>query len=353
MEQYCHLKTYEIILTTKSPLFIGSGKEYSKKEYYYYEKNKIVHIINNHTMFSMLISYNLVDEYERYMINRPDEYLHEFLKDCRFTKAHINAMTDYQINIGNAIFEDKSLSSIMQFIRNTKMQPYVPGSSLKGCLRTAILWQLISENNSIDKNQSAKDIEAYYLNTLKYNIKKQKDAVNSVMRGISISDSMPIDNKNMVLAKKDDVSKSGNINTINTIRESVAPETKIRFILTIDESFCTYINADFIRKAVSNYWKYYKNTFISLFHLPNSAVSANFPNCIVLGGGSGYFGKNIMYPLYGKKLAVEKVSEIMQHKFKNHKHEIDIQYGISPRKLKYTKFNSKFYHYGVCNFEIR
>ncbi len=355
MNQSEHLKTYKLTLLTKAPLFIGSGQKYNKKEYYFDSQQKRAIFINTKKFFSLLSEKKLLDKYEQYIYWREDIDLKGFLDENGIYAQKIQEIKDYDLNTGNAIDKNHSLAEVHQFIRDANMRPYVPGSSVKGCLRTAILWNLIKENESI-KSSIEKQIEKQYNENDKKVLNLEVEylnAVNSIMRAISISDSIPIDNSKMSLAAKIDISVKGKEKPIKkVVREVIIPETKIHFILTIDESINKNLNVDFIRKVISEYGDYYKETFAESFKTPPNAICENFKNCIVLGGGSGYFGKNICYPYYGKDKAVEKVSEIMSRQFRNHNHEKDKEIGISPHMLKHTHYNKKSYHFGVCEVKI-
>jgi len=353
MKEYGHLKNYEIILTTKSPVFIGSGMEYSKKEYYYDRAHGKVHIINIPAMLSMLYEKKLIDAYENYILNS-DYDLCQFFDMVKITESELNKITEYTANVGDALVQDKPLAGIKQFIRDKSGKPYIPGSSLKGCLRTAILWKMITENKkNFHINQDAKMIEKNYLNKLQLDTKKWTNAVNDIMRGIMISDSEAISSERIILTKKIDLSVHGKPKDIPIIREAIAPNTCVRLILTIDSSVIPCIDIDFIRTAIKEYGSYYYKTFQKFFRMPADSVQENFKNCLVLGGGSGYFGKNIVYPPLSRQEAVRRVAAIMANNADNHHHERDIALGISPRKLKITKYQGKSYHYGVCRIEIR
>jgi CRISPR-associated protein Csm5 len=352
MNELGHLKIYHLKLTAKAPIFIGSGKEYNKKEYYYDRKCRRVNIINTSALFSLLVTRSLVDEYERYILNRPGDDLYRFFSDIQLSQKDIDDITEYTADVSDALAEEKSLSAIGQFIRDRQNRPYIPGSSVKGCMRTVLLWKLInSDRKSFDSFMKTKEMEAAYLNTVTLNRKKPSDEGNSIMRGISISDSEFIDNSRMILTKKVDRSTAGNKNTINTIREAIAPGTEIDFTLTLDEAV-SGLKVDFIREAIREYGEYYKKSFANSFRLPEDSEKESFQDCVVLGGGSGYFGKNIVYPLYSRTEAVRKVSKIMMDKFPKHHHERDIALGISPHMIKHTSYASKSYHYGVCKVEI-
>ncbi|MFR6027497.1 MAG: hypothetical protein ACLUMK_13495 [Christensenellales bacterium] len=55
------------------------------------------------------------------------------------------------------------------------------------------------------------------------------------MRGIQISDSR-LHDRNMMLTLKTDSAVNGQTHAINLCRECVAPGTRIRFALTLDQS---------------------------------------------------------------------------------------------------------------------
>lgn len=349
---YNHLQVYDLILKTKAPLFIGSGRKYTKKEFTYNPRTHKVAFIDPQLLMEKLIEKNLLDKYEHFILRCPNVYLYSFLVECGFSQYEIDEMTIFTADAADAVMKGKALSEVHEFIHDVKYRPYVPGSSLKGCLRTVLLYKMIHEKPIVFTGQDKADnVEAIYLNTLRLN-PKQQDEVNSIMRGISISDSMPIDRENMILARKDDISKAGNRKPINLIRECVKPGVEIVFKLTLDKSVLKTIDVEFIREAVAEYGIYYTKTYSESFRMPQNAVYESFENCIVLGGGSGYYGKNIIYPLMGKEKAVRYVSKFMSKKFPRHKHENDIRQGISPHRLKHTTYDRLSYHFGVCEVKI-
>ncbi len=371
-----HLENYSLTLISKAPVFIGSGKEITKKEYYFNGRNKQIHIINFHKFMELLIERNLIDEYEKYILHSRN-YLDSFFIGNRITAKEINEITDYTINSGDAIVEGYSLKNIQQFIRDSYDRPYIPGSSLKGAIRTILLIKMIlddkntrlSENNANKLMQCAQrdkhnmrskrylkreieTIEANYLHKLGLNEKRADNAVNSLMRGISISDSGSIAFDNMVLCSKKDLSTKGNIKTINNVRECIKPGSNIEFKLTLDKSILKTIDLDFIKSAINTFGEYYSQEIDSKFEKPFNAVDENFENAIILGGGAGFFSKTIVYPLLGRH-ALGFVSDYMSNNFRQHKHEKDKHIGISPHMLKHTEYEGKSYHFGVCGIDIK
>jgi CRISPR-associated protein Csm5 len=350
-----HLLSYDIKLTTRGPLFIGSGRSYNKKAYAFYPKTGLVRIIDEARLFDALADGGFAESYENFILRRPSAQLGDFLNDCGFTAEQLEHITLYTADAADALVEGKTLAEIWQFMRDSRNRPYVPGSSLKGALRTALLMKLIAEGRKTQLDERGRtqfNVEPIYLNILRLNQKKPGDEVNSIMRGISVSDSEPISVKDIILARKDDISVSGLKSSINTIREAIRPGVDIRFKLTLDTSVKGGVDAEVIREAVSAYGTYYRQNYLTRFRLPDNAQSERFENCLVLGGGSGYFGKNIVYPMLGFNAGLKFTGKLMSNKFKKHFHDRDVERGISPHTLKHTTYNKRSWHFGVCGFEL-
>ncbi|HOL84275.1 MAG TPA: type III-A CRISPR-associated RAMP protein Csm5 [Thermoclostridium caenicola] len=352
MIQKGHLKVYDMLLETKGPLFIGSGRRYTKKEYCFDPSTKKAIFLDMEKFMNKVVEYGLMDQYEHFMLFRDSAYLHDFIRECGFSDADLEKMKLYETYVGDALVENRSLMEIQEFVHDAQNRPYVPGSSLKGALRTALLIKMILQDQDKPtvtsiRRHDADSIETRYLHTLGLT-QKTRNAVNSVMRGIMISDSLPIDRSDMVLARKDDLSVSGVRKSINMIRESVKPGVKLHFKLTLDTSVLKAIDIDDIRDAISQFGRFYRETYIPMFRLPQNAVQEDFSDCLVLGGGSGYFAKNIIYPLCGKQEGLRLVSEFMTQTFRNHKHHEDVKLGASPHRLKHTNYHGHSYHFGVC-----
>lgn len=354
------LQVYDMVLTAKSPLFVGSGKELMKKEYLYNSRNKSVTVIDHIKLMEYLVyrgTPDMLDKYESFMLENNANLL-DFLNDTiRLNAAERRKISLYETNAGAALSETHSLRNIKMFMRNAKNKPYIPGSSVKGALRTAILVKMINDGNAVPSVNDS-NLEANYLHTLNRTAQKN-NALNSVMSGVSISDSLPLENSDMVLAGKLDVFKDGGRNRLNVVRECVKPGTAVKFKLVIKPELCGDVNAEYIVAAVREFGIYYKNTFSSKFDGLADAPSETFADCILLGGGAGYFSKNIVYPKRSWEEGVRIVSEKMTSKFRIHHHERDIREGISPRALKYTKCkadvsNSEVIRqFGVCSVSIK
>lgn len=354
MKQLGHLQEYTLTLTTKAPVFVGSGVVYGKMDYIFDAARQTVSFIDQTRFFQLLIYRDLIDKYESFILNkRPSDTIQYFLKNiCKLDAKTINSLIVNRVSAADALDENHSLKEIQAFIRRADGRAYIPGSSLKGCLRTVLLTNMLLRDSNKAEPINIKQLESKYLHTLQIT-NKQSDMVNSIMRGISISDSEPIDEKNMILASKIDSFPDGFKNRINVVRQCVAPETKITFRLTLDQNILSGANIlTELREAIRAFDAFYIQEYNSYFAIKKEFEDLFRDDFIVLGGGSGFFAKNLIYPFYAPNhaKAVKTVSQSMQQK---HKHEKDIEYGISPHTFKITEFDRFAYPIGLCQVTIQ
>lgn len=361
------MQTYELVLTTRSPLFIGSGTMRTKTEYLFDSRTGIVRLLDRNAFLGALADRGLAEEYERFVLSRSTD-VYGFLKDCGFSAGEISGLCLYSVSAADALDENHSLKELYTFQRDAANRAYVPGSSVKGALRTVLLCGMMEDEqkgawpNGYNKKQNAQqmvNLEAAYLNTL--GLKKDRegrsstDAVNSILRGISISDSLPIPDKAMMLAGKYDANPFGEVKKLPLCRECVAPGTKITFRLTLDRSVLReQWNIQKLQEAIGRFDEYYQDVYLSYFQPPQKAVSVPAAGCLILGGGSGFFSKNLAYPRLGKAEGLNTVQQDMQRQFPRHGHDKDTQkYNVSPHMMKYAKYQGGLYPYGVCEVSIR
>lgn len=354
MKQLGHLQEYTLTLTTKAPVFVGSGVVYGKMDYIFDAARQTVSFIDQTRFFQLLIDRDLIDKYESFILNkRPSDTIQYFLKNiCKLDAKTINSLIVNRVSAADALDENHSLKEIQAFIRRADGRAYIPGSSLKGCLRTVLLTNMLLRDSNKAEPINIKQLESKYLHTLQIT-NKQSDMVNSIMRGISISDSEPIDEKSMILASKIDSLPDGFENRINVVRQCVAPETKIMFRLTLDQNILSGANIlTELREAIRAFDAFYIQEYNSYFAIKKEFEDLFRDDFIVLGGGSGFFAKNLIYPFYAPNhaKAVKTVSQSMQQK---HKHEKDIEYGISPHTFKITEFDRFAYPIGLCQVTIQ
>lgn len=364
-----HLRVYDLTLKAHSPIFIGSGKMFKQHEYCFDSKTNTVAIIDQERFFQLLIERNMVERYETFIFGHNRD-LRDFLRrTCNFSPDEIRKIIRYTVNATDALDGLHTLKEIHAFVRTPDGKPYIPGSSIKGALRTALLTMMVLKNDNRSaalptpqadrKGYAMAALEGQYLNKLRLST---NDAVNSILRGISISDSSPISNEAIILCGKYDASPSGYVHKINLCRECIRPSSEIRFKLTLDTSVTKdAITIETIKQAIREFDRFYCETYLKSFKQPESpnrlspdCISGQYaPYYIILGGGAGYFSKTIAYQYLGKENGLRYVADFMQHKFRQHHHNLDVvNYKISPHTMKYAKIGRYLHPYGICEVSI-
>lgn len=361
MIQQSHLQAFDLTLTTQTPLYIGSGITFKKHEYYYNASKQTVSMLDQPQFFQLLADHQLLDAYEAYIFEENRQDLQQFLQEtCSLTPADIQRITRYTVHASDALDACHTLKEIHAFMRAPNGQAYIPGSSVKGALRTVLLaQQMMSRRNNRPLPDPYRDYKGYemarlegqYFNTLNLGVRND-NPVTSIFRGISISDSAPVSDAAMALCKKIDVFSDGSCKELNLCRECIRPGTEIHFRLTLDQSVLKgSITPDTLRDAIATFSSFYQTTYVEKFSTPANAAPCSYQNCLILGGGAGFFSKTITYP-YLKNGALPHVASYMTSRFPGHHHDSDVVNGISPHMLKYTQYQGKLYPFGVCEVSI-
>lgn len=357
MIQQEHLQVFDLQLKTKSPLFIGCGKSYTKKEYLYDpndSEGNVVAFLDEQKFFAYLAQHNLADAYEDFILRDRRNSLFSFLQQvCGIPDSDLQSLIRCRIDAADALDGNHSLKEIQRFLRNSSGQVYIPGSSIKGALRTALLKAILLKSPPQNPDpQLPFDrravFEADYFHTLGLN-KNKRNPLNSILQGLRVSDSLPIPDENLCLTRKIDTFPNAGRNSINICRECIQPGTIVKCTLTLDQSILRgSLHAEDLRQAIAAASQFHQDTVLR--HYPHVQNSMN-SNTLLLGGGVGFQSKTVTAPYYGKD-SLDTTSKVLSRAFRNHHHERDVGTGLSPRALKQTDFQKTAYPYGVCEVTI-
>lgn len=360
MKQKGFLEVYDLTLKTIGPLFIGDGRTILKKCYLYDSRSGSVSIFDEEKLFALLAQRNLIDQYEQFMLGRMNNLYRFLTQDCHLQERDWKPALRYTLKVGAALDEEHSLKDIHCFVRNAAGQVYLPGSSVKGALRTVLLHHMIRQEGEHDQLEPSRRErfgsipESRYLHTLRLVKNRPDDMVNSLMRGLQVSDSLPVPDSQMILASKMDCRPDGSLSKPNVCRESIRPDTEIHLKLTLDQSVLQgTVTRESLTAAIDAFDEYYWDTYLRHFEEPARTAEVYYENCLFLGGGSGFFSKSLVYPYLGEKRGLKLTAEMMTQMFRKHYHDRDEAQGISPHTVKYTEYGSKLYPMGMCGVEIQ
>lgn len=372
------LKVYDIELTVKGPLFVGDGQELKKKEYIKLRGTNKVVIPKLDKMYKDLCDMGKQREYEKYMLTDNKTSLGDWIQNQRIPDKYIDSWKDYELHAGDAIIDKNKTLQVMTCVKDAYGNPYIPGSSLKGMLRTILLTQDICKNSvkfrkmkdeietNIERvgkvkrtqflNREEKTLEVTSFHSLGRKEDKRREMVNDYMAGVIVSDSKPLSTEDLTLCQKVEYHVDGKETRLNLLRECIKPGTKIHFQLTIDTSIgkmdtrLNRLDEDEIMQAIANFSNLYYDVFVKKFR----GFDIPSPNTVWLGGGVGYVSKTVLYALFNREDAVDLVVEIFNKTNvpANHKHNQDRRLGVSPHIFKMTQYEGKRLPFGQCEVKI-
>lgn len=364
------LKVYDVVLTVHGPMFIGSGQDIKKKEYIYDKRRRKIMIPKLEKMYSDLCKMGKQREYERYMLTDNRTGLGEWLEQQRVPESYLKAWKAYELDCGDYVGERGKTLEVRSCVKDAYGNPYIPGSSLKGMIRTCLLAYDIRKNPEKYKSEK-QNIQASILKNEKvrrnsYLIKEEKaieevafhklgrtekryEMVNDYMSGVIISDSAPLSVDDLVLCQKVEEHTDGVEKRLNLLRECVKPDTVVHFQMTLDMGICK-TSAEEILKAIAEF----SNSYYQLFSGKFPHVDRPAENVVWLGGGAGYVSKTVVYALFGKE-GVRLIPQIYRKTEvpREHKHDQDAKKGVSPHILKLTQYQGKRYQFGECTIELK
>jgi CRISPR-associated RAMP protein, csm5 family len=387
MESY--LKKYKFVFRTVGPVFVGSGQELQKKEYIF--DGKKVKIIDVDKMLGFFCKdERLMKGYEKLVLTDRSDNLQKFFKEYGVGEDVYKAWILKEYNVRGSSFNGEKINT---FVRDAQGKVYIPGSSLKGMLRTIILLYHICHadegyrkavgkrisdimldkglnkdklNQSLDEVDMDMNIEFLHRKDLTGGEEDIKNAVNSIMRGLRVCDSKLELDRKMGLYKKYDVSTNGKGHNIPLVRECINPSVEIEMEIAIDSTIFPYTENELL-KMIEEFGKYYWEKFEKKFQKEKtvgypSRLNRQIRNYtggprIFLGGGVGFVSKTDIYALFDEEKAVQitgKILDIMDRDSKDReegekkdkKHRED--YKISPRVLKCVEIGNGRFEMGEC-----
>lgn len=134
-------KNYRITLKAEGPIHIGNGKQYGKKDYFLH--NGAITILDM-VKFVSLLNAEQLKNYCEFLEKDSQRGLQDFLSERKLSDVATKAkLYQVDINLSRARRGSYQYLDVFEFMKDAYGCPYVPGSSLKGMLRTMILTSII------------------------------------------------------------------------------------------------------------------------------------------------------------------------------------------------------------------
>lgn len=386
------MRYWEMELDVCTPLFIGSGEKITKLDYVYQSSNGMVYMLDEAKWASFLKRARLMNDFASQVALGKCFSLDYYIRKDKKLAARLHTSDIVMELKRRGVFHEgipayvtgKNPNDIVTFARNGLGERYIPGSSLKGAFRTAILAYVLlnidrtkcynklehATRNAVDETMD--DVEKYL--GIRIDKDGKYDMVNSRFKGLTVSDAKLI-NETAAIVQKWDLSLTKSQSEkkpkyLPIYREAIVPATKAVFTIGIDGSergmgeigvktagnllhaLSVFRNLQYktYKEAID---KVYKGSVDhSVFRYLDELNEAN----LVLGGGTGYISKTLIYPIAGSREKGKSIArKILSEQFDrpgrkyDHKHRYDDI--ISPHTLKLTKSND-MHMMGLCNIKV-
>lgn len=178
-------ETYKMAVEILTPVNIACNEVLKANEYLYDAKTSTVYFLNQMMWHKFIYTHNLFDEYERYIKSSSEKSLYEWLQSFGYKindiKLAIKSKTFAHVNV---LKNKNTLNEIMLQSKLIDGTPFIPGSSIKGVIRTAILYDLLNKNREIKKrywneikslrsSMKSAQIKKYLINDINKDINKK------------------------------------------------------------------------------------------------------------------------------------------------------------------------------------
>lgn len=406
-------ETAKMCLKVVTPVNISDGIVLGAKDYLYDSRRQKVFFLNLHQWHMFIYKHMLLEKYESYLANfRDKQSLLEWLRmqgyDIDDVRTVITSEAQATVNLMDNE-KKKTLNDINRHIQQPDGSLYVPGSSIKGVFRTAILYSLLQKRQDIKskywcyikqqvdiiktlleeerkprelqimpysvikkkKDQATKEIdkliaslESELLHTLRLKDDKErnisnKNAVCSAMRGLQVSDTYASRNVQTAILQKVDggFDKFGKASPkkLPIFRECMLPEAELFFDVKIEKAVMSTIGINTVNDLLNATHSF----FAAVTDLLQQAFEKEYQEAfqgvaagnMFLGGNTGFLSKTLLAMLApDKDTAKNTIKVLLDKSFKNHKHLLRDKI-IAPRTLKCTNYNGKLMLMGVA--EVR
>ncbi len=381
MQDNRRLEKHKLQIKVVSPVHIGSGEKVQAKEYFYDEHKGEILFPRQSEWHRFIYEKKLLAEYTDYMQGRKSDNLTEWLSKQGFRLDAVRGIIASSMRVEMRL-DRKSANDIAPHIKQVDGSVYIPGSSIKGYLRTAILHHLLLQERALadsawwdikeaifnsDKNTLKNlkkkpativaGLEQELLHRLGKNTKVAGDAVNSVMQGLLVGDALPVGEVRTVLLqkmdlKKKDMNERSFAKSLPIFRECIAPGMRLECEVTLDYELLKLIGIRSyvdLQKIADEFYDFILERWQGVF-AENVEAAEAFANCqggnMFLGGGTGFLTKTILAAIApSEKEELETVRKLLDTLFSNKRHFDD---GIiAPRTLKLVSYQRHNYLQGI------
>ena len=378
-----------------APLHVGSGEKLMAFEYLYDRKRQEVYFLDESKWIAFLEKRSLLDDFAVYVERREFQRksLWEWFLGMGVREAELRALALRKAHAATLTAErdrKKTLNDIVCQAALADGAPYIPGSAIKGAMRTGLLYGIIGrepqrfqrfwqeivnaargplrEKQKMWSKTMAR-LEQEALHTLSLPNTRAGDAVTSALRGLRVSDAVCVagERETIVLQKVDLTTKKRQgeegENKISLFRECLPAGRRLRFSVTADAAMLQTLGISSLKELFEMMRAYMRDglrlqerTFGKEYRpLFEEAQEAD---CL-LGGGTGFLSKTLVHALAPSEEEARRfISGYLDEKFTEwdraarrpkpaHEHKL-FDARLSPRTLKMARKGRDVWILGLC-----
>lgn len=332
------VRRYRFDIAVVGPVHIGNGMRYGKKDYFA-SGNKIA-VLDTRKFVSLLDAHQ-VKRYCNFLEEDRSSFgLQGFLKGNSDLSKVAERSIAYRIDspLATARCGDIQYHDVWEFVKDPYGNPYIPGSSIKGMLRTAILLNVLLEDDSYCSlfdaaeacsRKTGRKADRSIVKRAFFRERPDKadpDTVNDIMKYVSVSDSDSLSTNDLVFVKKyDSFSKDdpadhkldmGKLtlrkgNELNIYRECLRPGTTASIDIAVDDRIDGYfgnrvLDAQGLTTILQRSFDFYSRCFLSHFE-QEGEVASSTGSSAALDGRCRYIIQS--GPLKGERCRNRAVNE--------------------------------------------
>lgn len=377
MKNFIESKAYR--LTCLSPVHIGSGETLKAFEYIYDRDRQQVYFIDEAKWAKLLYQKKLMAEFAM-MLQNPGQLtrlnVFEWLCKKGINKDEIASIASRvaQATTNSVVGNKGTLNDLQLGCSMATGELYIPGSAIKGMLRTGILYHALQKNAGLrswairemrntektrrDLGRLADRLEAKVF-SIKEN-RNNKDVELKLMSGLQVGDALPIKSGKSLILQKVDVSTYGGrtnqyVKKLPLFRECIQAGSEFQLRISVDKELLARVGLESVEQMISYARQYTHNglklqkkafgkAYDSLFQEADSA------DCM-LGAGTGFYSKSVWFSLFDDdREAMAELRHFMDGSFRKHRHGT-LDKIISPRTLKLAVNNQEKQLMGMCSLQ--
>lgn len=253
-------------IKTVTPLHVGSGGEYTSSEFYFASMNKKTVLVRADVtkLFPQLSD----EDKDNFIIELEDPQftVQNFIKKLRENNTSVDTS---KIRLYSAYLKSKDVEVSRREVREhvkTSHKAYIPGSSIKGALKTAILYDMV---NSDDIRQMNRMFNRGHDNRVRLNSREsqrfqdkffssdpRKAPNSSIMRFLQISDTSPVPYMSIHTVASVKATRMGwelyqrRGNQVKTTLETIDKENELncQFNITDKDEIIKKLDAEYLRE---------------------------------------------------------------------------------------------------------